>query len=83
MDGWTIALVIGLVSIVVLMGLLVLVTIMARRLAAKAHEVMVALAEVQAKTAALSQLEGTLPGGGDGGVPSAGSDDLSGRAGPA
>jgi hypothetical protein len=81
-DGWTIALVLGLVSIVVLLGLLVVVTIMARRLAAKTQEVMAALADVQAKTAAIAQLEGAVLTDADGGAPAPDPDDLSGRTDP-
>ncbi|MDP9070769.1 MAG: hypothetical protein M3N68_05700 [Actinomycetota bacterium] len=57
MDGWTIVLVIGGAMIVLLMALVAVITITARRIAVKAEAVLVALEEVRTKTLGLSELD--------------------------
>ncbi len=82
MDAWTIVLVIGMVLIVLLMGLVAVISITARRLTSRAEAVLVALEEVRTKTLGLAELDGgeqPPPNGGG----RAGSGDLAGTADPA
>ena len=57
MDGWTIVLVIGGAMIVLLMALVAVITITARRLASKAEAVLVALEELRTNTLGMSELD--------------------------
>ena len=82
MDGWTIVLVVGMALIVLLMALVAVISITARRLASRAEAVLVALEEVRAKTLALADLDGGQPPPPNGGG-RAGSGDLAGSPDPA
>ncbi len=58
MDGWTIVLVVGMLLIALLMGLVALISVTARRLASRAEAVLEALEEVRSKTEAMAGLAG-------------------------
>jgi Sec-independent protein translocase protein TatA len=81
-DGWTIALAVGMVLIVVLVVLLVVVTVTASKLATKAQAVLVALDEVRTTTQALSELEEAARIDATNGPPQAPSGDAPGGADP-
>jgi urease gamma subunit len=72
-DGWTIALIVGGILLVLLLALTAMVVSAAARVGRQVNEVMVALEEVRSKTEVLAELErmgdATVPDGAAGSLP--------------
>ena len=83
MDGWTIVLVVGMALIVLLMGLVAVISITAKRLASRTEAVLVALEELRTKTLGLAELQGVEPPSPADGRGGPGAGDLAGSPDPA